>query len=250
MSKLDFKSLQNKYQNESKEFDKKLLQIPLEESGEEFLYLPKLSLDKGLRTIFKDPETAYLRKSIALSLIEAIKHFESLSFTVRVESAYRSLDEQKSRFSKRYASMKESFPDKSHEELLDMSNTYTAGISILAAHTAGAAVDITLLNSKGELLDFGVPYPHGDIESVTDYEDLPDKVKENRKILKEGMEKQGFTNYPFEYWHYSVGDVCATYLNGDKFAKYGPVNYDLKNDKIIILEDKTKFYTYFDLEDR
>ena len=46
------------------------------------------------------------------------------------------------------------------------------------------------------------------------------------KLLKEGMEKFGFINYPFEYWHYSIGDVCAAYLGGQDTAVFGPVEFD------------------------
>ena len=140
--------------------------------------------------------------------------------------------------------MKNSFPEKPRSELLKLANTYTAGIPILAAHTGGAAIDVTLLDKNGKLLDFGVPYPHGDIESITDYPNFSKKVKGNRKILKDGMEKYSFINYPFEYWHYSIGDVCATYLSGKKFAKFGPVNYNFKNERAVFPKQK-KDYTHF-----
>lgn len=242
---LNFKSLQENYQKKSRNFDKNLLRIPLKESHEEFLYLPTLFDDNKLEIVFKDKKTSYLRKTIAFSLVKSVKHFKKLGFAVRLESVYRSIDEQKNRFTKRYLSIKEDFPDKLYPELLEIANTYTAGIPILAAHTGGAAVDVTLLDYKGRLLDFGVPYPHGGIESTTDYPHLARKVKENRKILKDGMEKYGFVNYPFEYWHYSMGDVCATHLTGKKFAKFGPVNYNANNNKIVYMKIKKELYKYF-----
>ena len=167
-----------------------------------------------------------MRKSVAISLIETASYFNGHEFILKVESAYRSLDEQKGRFTMRYQSMKTSFPKKTETKLFEMANTYTAGIPILAAHTAGAAVDVTLLDKRGALLDFGAPYNYGGIESITDYPHLSKTVKENRKILKEGMEKLGFINYPFEYWHYSIGDVCAAYLGGQDTAIFGPVEFD------------------------
>lgn len=243
-----FQLLQRAYSQKSKSFDKKLLNIPLRECGEELLYLPNLSEKYGVNIIFNNKETAsaLLRKSAAILLMQAARCFNQHGFSLKVESAYRSLDNQKNKFIKRYQSMKGSFPGKSKSELLKLANTYTAGIPILAAHTAGAAVDTTLLDKNGNFLDFGAPYMHGDIESVTDYPNFPKKVKENRKILKEGMEKFGFINYPFEYWHYSIGDVCAAYLTSQKYAKFGPVNYDFKK-KTILPNRSVELYKFFDI---
>jgi D-alanyl-D-alanine dipeptidase len=184
---------------------------------------------------------------VAQNLIKTAQYFNNLGFTLKIESAYRSLDKQQKLFIERYLSMKMSFPNKPNIQLLRLANTYTAGIPLLAAHTAGAAVDVLLLNKDGKLLDFGVQYPYGNIESITGYPNLSKKVKENRMLLKNGMEKYGFINYPFEYWHYSIGDVCATYLTNKKYAMYGPVDYDLKNKKIVIQKLKTYLNTYFNI---
>lgn len=240
-----FQLLQKKYSQKSKRFDKKLLKIPLKETGEKFLSLSALSKKHEVKIIFANKKNAFLRKSVAECLIQAAKYFNEKGFTLKIESAYRSLNEQKKRFIARYKSMKKFFPKKSKAELLTLANTYTAGIPILAAHTGGAAVDVVLLDINGKLLDFGVPYPHGDIESVTDYSNLSKKVIENRKLLKEGMGKYCFTNYPFEYWHFSIGDVCAAHVTGKKYAKFGPVNYNFETGKIVYMKDKKELYQYF-----
>ena len=219
---------------QSEKFDKKLLKLPLKENREEFLSLTALSKKYKVKVIFTNKDDAFLRKTVAEAFVQAAKYFNNKGLVLKVESAYRSLNEQKKRFIDRYKAMKKSFPKKSKASLLKLANTYTAGIPILAAHTAGAAVDVTLLDANGKLLDFGVAYPHGGIESTTNYPHLPKKVIANRKLLKEGMEKYGFINYPFEYWHYSNGDVAAAYLTGQKYAKYGPINYNAEAGKIVI----------------
>lgn len=35
---------------------------------------------------------------------------------------------------------------------------------------------------------------------------ISDKAKKNREILKSAMEKQGFSNYPKEWWHFTLKD--------------------------------------------
>lgn len=229
----------------SKNFDNKLLKIKLRESKEGFLYLPELIKQSKVNIKVKDSKNFYLRKSVAINLIKASKYFNSKGFILCVESSYRSIDEQKERFLKRYKEIQKSFPTKTKEDHLKLANIYTAGIPIFASHIAGASVDLLLQNKKGKTLFFGAHYPKGDVESVTNYSHLSKTAKINRKILKEGMERFGFVNYPFEYWHYSIGDVCATYLSKKKYAKYGPVNYDFKNKKLIFPKQTKDLYSYF-----
>ena len=142
--------------------------------------------------------------------------------------------------------MKKRYPGKSKTELLLLANTYTAGIPVLASHTAGAAVDVILLDKDTTPLDFGCPYLYGDVESATEYPGLSKRAKVNRRLLKDGMEKFGLMNYPFEYWHYSNGDVCAAYLTGQKFAKFGPVDYEYDKKKIALPKNHTELYEFFD----
>ncbi len=239
----DRQELQKKYRRLSDKFERALLKIGLKESGEELVSLVELKNKSS--TLNKDSNGAFLRKSVADQLMLAADYFFEQGLSLKLESSLRSLEEQQVRFITRYNLVKSAYPQKSREELLKMANTYTAGIPILAAHTAGAAVDVTLLDQKGTALDFGVPYRHGDIESITDYPHVSKKVKENRKLLKEGMKNFGFVNYPFEYWHYSIGDVCAAHLTGQKYAKFGPVNYNPESNKTSFPKITNAFYTFF-----
>lgn len=240
--------LRRSYSEKSKKFDKKLLAIPIKSSDEDFYYLPKLCEEHKVIVVFneKEKDFLFLRKSVALAFIQAANFFDMKGLTLKVESAYRSLADQKKRFMKRFALMKKRYPEKSKTELLSLANTYTAGIPVLASHTAGAAVDVILLGKDNTTFDFGYPYLHGDVESITDYPGLSKKAKANRKLLKEGMEKFGLMNYPFEYWHYSHGDVCAAYLTGQKYAKFGPVDYDLGKKTISLPKSHSELYEFFD----
>ncbi|HLE49405.1 MAG TPA: M15 family metallopeptidase [Patescibacteria group bacterium] len=245
MVKTNPSHLKEKYKLLSEKLDRELLKISFKENKENIVYLPDLIKKQNVEMVIKYKENAYLRESVALNLIKAAKYFKNKNFTLELESAYRSINEQKKRFISRYASIKKKYPNKPKSELLKLANTYTAGILILAAHTAGAAVDVLLKDWKNSSLDFGTDYLNGDEKSVTDYPNLSKKVKANRKILKKGMEKFGFTNYPFEYWHYSIGDVFAAYFNKQKYAKYGPVNYDMKKNITIFSNNKKDLYKFF-----
>lgn len=242
--------MQQKTRLDSEAFDKKLLLMSIQPKNENFLDLKTLSRKTDTHIIFTAPQhnTIYfLRETVALSLMKAAKYFSGLGFTLNVESAYRSVSMQKKLFTKRYESFKKNNPGKTKEELLHMANTYTAGIPVLAAHCAGAAADVTLLDTHGQPVDFGVPYPYGGSEAATLFPGFSQNVKKNRKILKDGMEKFGFTNYPFEYWHYSVGDVCAAFIRGQKNAIYGPVEFDPTTGFMHYAVDEKDQRRYFDI---
>lgn len=70
-------------------------------------------------------------------------------------------------------------------------------------HSRGAAVDLTLTDSKGNELDMGTPYDFFGPEAHTDNLKLPKKVLENRKILQRALAEVGFKGIRTEWWHFS-----------------------------------------------
>lgn len=238
---------ENPYIQKSFEFDKELLKIPLHECGEKMVNFVTLSQKEKLKTVFED-ETApffYLRKPVANALVAAITNLNKEGFIVKIESMYRSMVQQKEKFSKRVQIVKTQYPNKSIMEIKKIANIYTAGIPILAAHTAGAAVDVVLMDKDQKIINMGSDYPHGVSESYTEYPHLPKEVKSLRKTLCEVMTNEGLINYPFEWWHFSMGDVCASYLKGQEMAVYGPLEFDIKTEKTEYLATD-KCYEFFD----
>jgi D-alanyl-D-alanine dipeptidase len=74
-------------------------------------------------------------------------------------------------------------------------------------HNRGCAVDITLYDLK---TGKEVRMPSGyDEMSKRAYADYPGGTEEERRlrgILRAAMEKQGFTVYPYEWWHFDYKD--------------------------------------------
>ena len=75
-------------------------------------------------------------------------------------------------------------------------------IAARSRHNLGVAVDLTLVNltTKAEVT-MGTPFDHFSPAAFT----LNSRgvILQNRQILKKVMERQGFTNYEKEWWHYS-----------------------------------------------
>jgi len=93
-------------------------------------------------------------------------------------------------------------------------------------HTTGGAVDLTILDDKGEELDMGTGFDAFTDRTRTDYyehvnaqkhggnpEDIR-KIRANRRLLYRIMTQAGFTNLPSEWWHYDYGDRFWAYYTG------------------------------------
>lgn len=71
-------------------------------------------------------------------------------------------------------------------------------------HNKGGAVDITLVTVGGEELDMGTDFDFFGKRAYHDNFDLPQNILDNRKLLKETMEKHGFWSTRTEWWHYNL----------------------------------------------
>jgi len=78
-------------------------------------------------------------------------------------------------------------------------------------HNFGAAVDLSIIDDKGSLLDMGTPFDYfGDLAQPR-YEErflkegkLTKKQIENRSLLREVMQKAGFQGIIDEWWHFNA----------------------------------------------
>ena len=83
-----------------------------------------------------------------------------------------------------------------------------------SVHNKGAAVDITLVDSQGVELDMGTGFDHFGEEAHHDYRQLASGILENRVLLKQSMEVQGFRSIATEWWHYNYkGGVGISFAN-------------------------------------
>ena len=68
-------------------------------------------------------------------------------------------------------------------------------------HNRGAAVDLTLADENGVLLDMGNLFDDFSELSEYDNDSIPDEAQKNRKQLRKIMTKAGFKPYNNEWWH-------------------------------------------------
>ncbi len=100
-------------------------------------------------------------------------------------------------------------------------------------HCTGGAVDLTLANSEGLLIDMG-----GEIDQISSVSEpnhykavkySPDSKEfvfhKRRNILSNVMLNAGFVQHPNEWWHYSYGDQLWAWITKSSHAIYG--NYEI-----------------------
>jgi D-alanyl-D-alanine dipeptidase len=88
--------------------------------------------------------------------------------------------------------------------------SYVANPARGSMHNYGAAVDITVVNEKGEELDMGQPDPCTFLLDKSDAEikralstiKLSAAQKKNRQLLKTVMMAAGFYPFSLEWWHF------------------------------------------------
>lgn len=88
-------------------------------------------------------------------------------------------------------------------------------IAPVSGHSRGATVDLTLMrcDDKGcTALDMGTEFDFFDPRAHTDYPGIDATQRANRQRLLRAMAKEGFVNYPQEWWHYSLPSAAADTL--------------------------------------
>ncbi|MFD0407711.1 M15 family metallopeptidase [Kitasatospora sp. NPDC127116] len=98
----------------------------------------------------------------------------------------------------------------------------------IAPHSAGAAVDLTLVDADGRELDLGTRVNASPEESAgacyTDADGIGAEARANRQLLCDVLTGAGLVNYPTEWWHWSYGDRYWALATGAPAALYGPAH--------------------------
>lgn len=96
----------------------------------------------------------------------------------------------------------------------------------IAPHSAGAAVDLTLVDADGTELDMGTRVNASPEEShgacYTDADSISSQARANRTVLAAALSAAGLINYGTEWWHWSYGDRYWALMTGQPTALYGP----------------------------
>ena len=198
----------------------------------------------GLSKLFR------IRQSLVPPILHVAQAMLSKGWLLRVEDAYRTrrmqtygagsdyvFDAVYDKVSWELAGAKPA-PEFLHRRL----GVMTATVPKLANHMAGSTVDISVFRaSDGAEIDRGGYYPEVSENTPMASPFISPEARRNRETINEIMGQHGFVPYPYEFWHYSHGDVDWHVVTGDAApARYGPVDCDLESGTVTPLPNPTE----------
>lgn len=170
------------------------------------------------------PTARHVRAGLADRLLAAQRSLPG-GLRLALSEGYRPVAAQHAIIAHYGASLRAHHPHLDPEQVAALSSRYVAPLDV-APHVAGAAVDVTLVDSRGHELDMGCPLDATPEESGgACYFDAPGisrQARAHRDLLAAALGQVGLVNYPTEWWHWSYGDRYWALATGARYALYGP----------------------------
>ncbi|MFF9282801.1 M15 family metallopeptidase [Streptomyces griseosporeus] len=203
--------------------DARVAAVPVEECGEPLVDVRGSLLTDGRKHKDSHGAEVRLRRGVLDRLLAAERLLPPGLRLLFVEG-YRPPALQRRYFEEYAAGLRALHPDWAPDRVRTAASRYVSPPEI-APHSAGAAVDLTLVDADGRELDLGTPVNASPEESDgACYTDAPirDRARAHREILRTALTAAGLVNYPTEWWHWSYGDRYWALATGAPAALYGP----------------------------
>ena len=156
-------------------------------------YIPSLHFDLRYagsenfmhEKLYPKIKTTYLRRAAASALKNAVEDLKVMGLGISIFDAYRPYH----------------ITQLMWQKIGDP--RYVADPSKGSGHNRGISVDLTLMKLSNKApLSMPTEFDNFSDTAHSDFEDLPDSIKQNRAILKKVMEKNGFIQLSTEWWHF------------------------------------------------
>jgi zinc D-Ala-D-Ala dipeptidase len=193
---------------------------------------------------YGDKSPYYLRQAVLQRLLQAQRSLQNSrpDWRIQIFDAYRPLAVQQYMVDYTFAQtvaaqglMPEQLTDAQRQAILEQVYEFWAVPSHHPAtpppHSTGAAVDVTLVDANGSIVDMGSAIDELSPRSYPDYfaESQADPCfHQHRQLLRQSMLAAGFRQHPREWWHFSFGDqlwawLCYPAEGAAPVARYGAV---------------------------
>ncbi len=159
----------------------------------------------GKRIDSYNAPVAILSKEAADALKMASNNFISNGYYIKIFDAYRP-QSAVNHFVRWAEDLNDTKMKSVFYPFVDKKDLFDLGyISKKSAHSRGSALDMTLIDMKtGKEIDTGSPVDLFDEISHHCTNKITSKQMENRMIIKNTMETNGFESYSNEWWHYTL----------------------------------------------
>jgi D-alanyl-D-alanine dipeptidase len=207
--------------------DPRVAAVPVNDCGDELIDTRHLAgLDVAPNDDPRNTAHSFLRRSVAERLLQAQSALPS-GLRILVAEGYRPYDLQEFDFSRRRRRLLDGDPTLSDEDAFLKASEGVSPPEV-APHVSGAAVDLPLVDERGQALDMGTPINDSPEESegacYFDAENITAEARRNRDTLAGALLGAGLVNYPAEWWHWSYGDRYWALMTEHRHAIFGPMH--------------------------
>lgn len=95
---------------------------------------------------------------------------------------------------------------------------YVVDVAIGSNHSRGTAIDVTLMDERGNVLDMGAGFDEMHDRSHAWHPSVPPAAQRNRLLLNAIMFGGGFVGIHSEWWHFELPDAACYPLLDDQIA--------------------------------
>lgn len=230
-------------------------QILIEDCGEPLVPIPleKFAVElphpyEKLGANYDGRSPYFLRQGIVEALLQAQKQLQQLhwGWRIKIFDAYRPLAVQQFMVDYSFAlllrqrglnqeNLTPEIKEECWEEVYKIWAIPSENSATPPPHSTGAAVDITLVDDRGNTLDMGgeidelSPRSHPDFYAKST-EPQAVEYQTRRQLLNEVMTSAGFCRHRGEWWHFSLGDQMWAWQEkqanpaGKFIARYGRIS--------------------------
>lgn len=116
-------------------------------------------------------------------------------------------------------------PQKAQELLWNAcpNQDYVVPLALGSNHSRGTAIDVTLIDAQGTILDMGTGFDEMNVRSHPYHPEVPEAAQRNRLLLNAIMSGGGFSGIATEWWHFELPDAAGYPLLDDVFPCLSPV---------------------------
>lgn len=229
-------------------------QIPIQDCGESLIPIPLNDFSSEsphpyikLGAEYGDNSPYCLRQGVVRALLEAqsllTKRYPH--WKIRIYDAYRPVAVQQYMVNYTYELLVRQQKLQAHQlsqrqrqdlwsQVYQLWAVPSLNIKTPPPHSTGAAVDVTIVNERGAMLNMGGEIDELSERSQPDYylngrDEERQQYHFNRQLLHEAMTQAGFYRHPGEWWHFSLGDQMWAWLHNQNnpvekaTARYGRI---------------------------
>ncbi len=213
---------------DQKDRDLKLLwpKIPIVDNDSPLISLKDTAFNLIYEPSIKENYRYLVREEIVEKVGRISQYLDKIDKRLIIRSAWRSFDHQRLIWDNKVTYLVKVHPEKSMDEIIKLVAQFIAP-SEKSMHSTGGAVDGLIYDLKNDcVMDFGtnkgLEIDLND-ECFPYHPDVEDEAVENRKMLIDLFENEGFICDNKEYWHFDYGNAVWAAKMNKEHAFYGIV---------------------------